>query len=134
VVNAPVAVISLLNGDSEFLKSSVGLPEPWAASRRLPLSHSFSRYAVADLQPLIVTDAREHPVLRGNPAIDAMGVVAYAGIPLVTVDDRALGALSVYDRQPRVWTADQVDLLRDIAGSVMTEIELRTAAAARPQP
>ncbi|MCW3050450.1 MAG: sensor signal transduction histidine kinase [Solirubrobacterales bacterium] len=134
VVNAPGALISLLNGDSEFLKSSVGLPEPWASSRRLPLSHSFARYPVADLQPLIVTDAREHPGLRGHAAIEDMGVVAYVGIPLVTADDRALGALSVFDSHPRVWTADQVDLLRDIAGSVMTEIELRTAAATRPQP
>jgi hypothetical protein len=33
----------------------------------------------------------------------------------------------VIDHKPRVWTTDQVDLLRDLATSVVTEITLRSA-------
>jgi GAF domain-containing protein len=57
-----------------------------------------------------------------------MGVIAYAGIPLIDSDGHALGTLCVIDSQPRHWTTHQVQLLRDIAASVVTEISLATAA------
>ncbi len=61
-----------------------------------------------------------------------MGVVAYAGIPLIDGDGHALGTLCVIDSQPRHWTSHQVQLLTDIAASVVTEITLaREAAVAR---
>ena len=83
VLNAPVALVSLVDADRQFFKSCLGLPEPWASQRGTPLSHSFCQHAVASREPLIVDDAREHAVLRDNPAIRDMGVVAYAGIPLI---------------------------------------------------
>ena len=95
-------------------------PEPWASQRGTPLSHSFCQHAVASREPLIVDDAREHAVLRDNPAIRDMGVVAYAGIPLIDAEGNALGTLCVIDSQPRHWTTHQVQLLSDLAASVVT--------------
>ena len=107
VLNAPVALVSLVDADRQFFKSCLGLPEPWATKRGTPLSHSFCQHAVASREPLIVDDAREHAVLRDNPAIRDMGVVAYAGIPLIDGDGNALGTLCVIDSQPRHWTSHQ---------------------------
>jgi GAF domain-containing protein len=129
VLHAPVALVSLVDRDREFFKSCLGLPEPWASERGAPLTHSFCRHTVAGREPLLVSDAREHPVLRENLAIRDMGVIAYAGIPLIDKDGFALGALCVIDSQPRHWTTDQVSLLSDIAASVVTEIALVRAAA-----
>jgi GAF domain-containing protein len=127
VLDAPVALVSLVDEDRQYFKSCIGLPEPWATSRETPLTHSFCQHAVASREPLVVEDAREHEVLRDNLAIRDIGVIAYAGIPLIDRGGQPLGSLCVIDSRPRHWTPDQVDLLRDIAASVVTEISLRVA-------
>ena len=127
VLNAPVALVSLVDADRQFFKSCLGLPEPWASERQSPLSHSFCQHAVASREPLLVDDAREHELLRDNLAIRDMGVVAYAGIPLIDPDGYALGTLCVIDSRPRHWTTHQVQLLSDLAASVVTEITLARA-------
>jgi GAF domain-containing protein len=125
VLGAPVALVSLVDRDRQVFASCLGLPEPWATRGETPLSHSFCQHAVDAREPLVVEDAREHPLLRTNLAIRDLGVVAYAGIPLIDDDGHALGTLCVIDDKPRRWTAEEIDLLRDLASSVMSEIRLR---------
>jgi GAF domain-containing protein len=123
VLKAPVALVSLVDSDRQFFKSCIGLPEPWASKRGTPLSHSFCQHAVAARQPLIVDDARDHPLLRDNLAIRDMGVIAYAGIPLIAADGEALGSLCVIDRKPRRWTQEETSLLAEIAEAVVAQID-----------
>jgi len=124
VLSAPVALVSIVDVDRQFFKSCLGLPEPWSSERGSPLSHSFCQHPVATREPLLVDDAREHPLLRDNLAIRDMGVVAYAGVPLIDADGFAVGTLCVIDGQPRHWSTHQLELLRDLAASVVTEISL----------
>jgi GAF domain-containing protein len=130
ILNAPVALVSLVDADRQFFKSCLGLPEPWASRRGTPLSHSFCQHAVARREPLMVDDARHDELLRDNLAIRDMGVIAYAGIPLIDAEGNALGTLCVIDSQPRHWTSHQVQLLSDLAASVVTEITLARQARA----
>jgi hypothetical protein len=132
VLNAPVALVSLVDADRQFFKSCLGLPEPWASEREAPLTHSFCQHAVASREPLLVDDAREHELLCDNLAIRDMGVIAYAGIPLIDSDGHALGTLCVIDSRPRHWTTHQVQLLSDLAASVVTEISLARAVSEGP--
>jgi PAS domain S-box-containing protein len=81
--------------------------------------------------PLVVEDARRHSLVRTNPAVRELGWVAYAGVPLVTRRGHVIGALSAIDTMPRLWSERDIALLRDLAGCVMTEIELRTLQAER---
>ena len=131
ILNAPVALVSLVDAEREFFKSCIGLPEPWASGREAPLSHSFCQHVVGTAGPIVIEDAREHPLVRDNLAILDLNVVAYAGIPLVTADGHALGSFCAIDHHPRRWTERELATLRDLAASVMTEIELRTALALR---
>ena len=124
VLDAPVALVSLIDADRQFLKSGIGVEEPWKSARETPISHSFCQHTVAQREPLVVNDAREHPVLKDNPAITEMGAIAYAGIPLIGADDHALGTLCVIDSRPRKWSKHQVALLNDLAASVVSEIAL----------
>ncbi len=128
ILRVPVALVSLVDDHRQFFKSAVGLGEPWATRRETPLSHSFCQHAVASREPLVVFDAREHPLLRHNLAIVDLDVVAYAGVPLVTSDAQALGALCVIEATPRRWTDEEMEVLRELAASVVTEIELRRVA------
>ncbi|NIP78146.1 MAG: GAF domain-containing protein [Gemmatimonadetes bacterium] len=100
ILDAPVALVSLVDADRQFFKSCIGLPEPWAGERETPLSHSFCKHVVATGDPLIIDDARDHPLVRDNPAIEALNVIAYAGIPL-TLDGQPLGSFCVIDGEPR---------------------------------
>ena len=125
VLRVPVALISLVDQNRQFFKSCLGLPEPWASCRETPLSHSFCRHVVESGKPLIVRDAREHPDLRDNLAIPDLEVIAYAGVPLVTSGGHVLGTFCVADTRPRQWSEEEVRVLRDLAESAMTEIELR---------
>jgi hypothetical protein len=124
VLNVPVALVSLVDADRQYFKSCLGLGQPWATERETPLSHSFCQHVVAARRPLLVTDAREHPVLKTNAAIRDLGVIAYAGAPLITPDGHVLGTLCAIDHTPRHWTPEQAGILRDLAGSVLSEIQL----------
>lgn len=126
LIGAPTALVSLVDERRQFFKSAIGLGEPWASKRETPLSHSFCQYVARDKAPLVVEDARTDPLLAGNGATRDLGVVAYAGMPLV-VHDQAVGALCVIDSSPRRWSPEQLQLLSDLAEAVVSEIELRLA-------
>jgi len=128
LLDAPVALITLVDADRQFLKSAPGLTaSPWAETRETSLSHSICRHVVERQKPLVVDDLREHPVLRDSLAIPDLDIVAYAGVPLTRPDGHIMGSLCVTDRQPRHWMTDQVRTLEDLAHSVVTEMELRAA-------
>jgi PAS domain S-box-containing protein len=129
VLDAPVALVSLVDEDRQFFLSQCGLPEPWASHRETPLSHSFCQHVVNGAEPLVIEDAREHPLVRDNLAIPDLGVIAYAGIPLVTQEGHVLGSFCVIDDKPRRWTGEELEILGDLARSAMTEIALRTVIA-----
>ena len=122
-LNAPVALLSVVEDDRQFLKSSVGLAEPWHSKREMPLSHSFCQHGVG-CTDLVVADAREHPQLSNSPAIADLGAIAYLGIPLRTIDGYVLGALCVIDHRRRDWSSDEIAVLRDIAEALEQEIQL----------
>ncbi|MDQ4041941.1 MAG: GAF domain-containing protein [Actinomycetota bacterium] len=130
-LNAPVALVSLIDADRQYFKSCLGLPEPWASRRETPLSHSFCQYVVARREPLIVSDAREHPELRESLAIRDLDVVAYAGVPLIDRAGHVLGSLCAIDAQPRLWSSQQVDTLRDLAETAVAAIELESERSQR---
>ncbi|HEV2084037.1 MAG TPA: PAS domain S-box protein [Gemmatimonadales bacterium] len=133
LLGTPVALISLISEDRQFFKSAMGLPEPWASRRAAPLSFSFDAQVVSTGEQLVVEDARRHPLLRHSTAIRELGWVAYAGVPLVTRDGQTVGSFSVVDKMPRLWSERDIALLKDLAASAVTEIELRREMAWRRQ-
>lgn len=125
LLGAPVSLVSLVDKDRQFFKSQQGVPEPIATERETPLSHSFCKHVVATNEPLIVNNARSHPVVCENPAIQDMGVEAYLGIPLSTPDGAPVGSFCVIDHEPRTWSARDIEILSELADIVMKEIALR---------
>lgn len=122
---SPVALVSLVTNDRQFFKSSSGLAEPWASKRQTPLTHSFCQHVVTGDAQLCIRDARHTPLVANNQAITDLDVVAYLGMPLHTPDGATIGALCVIDSQPRQWTEQQIETLRDLTAIVEGEIALR---------
>ncbi len=131
LLDAPVALLTLVAEDRQFFLSAQGLTEPVASARGTPLTHSYCQYAVNSRTPLVVPDAREHPLLWTNPAIEELGAIAYCGIPLFSSDGFAIGTLCVLDGEPRAWSEENLATLGDLAAMCATEIQLRASATAR---
>jgi signal transduction histidine kinase len=129
VLEAPVALVSLVDDHRQFFKSQVGLPEPWASHRESPLSYSFCQYLIRTRQPFIVNDARSHEWLHDNLAVRDWNIQAYLGMPLRTHDDQILGSVCALDHQPRNWTENQVAIMQDLTAAVTAEVELRLLAS-----
>jgi GAF domain-containing protein len=131
ITNSPISLVSLVDADRQFFKSLIGLPENVAQARETPLSHSFCKHVVEDQSPLIIEDAREHPVLKDNLAVPELGVISYLGMPLDTEGGVCLGSFCVIDTKPRKWSEREIEIMRDLALSVMAEIELRAQVESR---
>jgi diguanylate cyclase (GGDEF)-like protein/PAS domain S-box-containing protein len=124
LLGTPVALVSIVAEDRQVFESQTGLAEPWATRGGTPLSHSFCQHVVTASEPLVIADAREHPLVRDNPAIADLGVVAYAGIPL-HVGGQCVGSFCAIDSSPRQWREEDLSLLEDLAAAAAIELELR---------
>ncbi|CAA9340547.1 MAG: diguanylate cyclase/phosphodiesterase (GGDEF & EAL domains) with PAS/PAC sensor(s) [uncultured Gemmatimonadetes bacterium] len=131
LLNAPIALVSLVDADRQFFKSHVGLSGAAADTRQTPLSHSYCRHTVATGNTLAIPDARLHPLVHDNPAVAECGAIAYLGAPLHSADGHVLGTLCVVDHRPRSWSAEQTETIEALAASVSTEIRLLRDLAER---
>ncbi|SDD50671.1 GAF domain-containing protein [Geodermatophilus telluris] len=127
LLDVPTALVTLVGPDEQVFPGAVGLPAPWQARRRTPLSHSFCQYVRQSAQPLVVGDARRVEVLADNGAVADLGVVAYCGVPLLAPDGEVVGAVCAIDGRPREWTETDVALLTQVAGLAASELRLRVA-------
>lgn len=128
-LRVPTALVSLVEPRRQVFVGAVGLTEPYATTRQTPLSHSFCQYVVEDSQPLVITDARCDTRLGNNPAIEELGVIAYAGWPLLDAQGRTIGSLCATDSQPRAWTDEDLDVLQDLALACSSELQQSRRAA-----
>jgi GAF domain-containing protein len=131
LLEVPIALVPLIEDDRQFFKACVGLPEPWASARQTPLSHSLCQHVVVARQPLAIGDTGRDALARDNPLVRELGLAAYLGVPLIDASGYVLGSVCVADHRPREWTSDQVAILTDLAGLVMTQIQLRAELATR---
>lgn len=125
LMNAPVAVLSLIDEHRQYFKSAVGLTGPLSEKRETPLDRSFCKYVVTTGNPLVVDNATEHPVVCENPSTLDGSVGAYLGCPIRDTNGFILGSFCVMDTKPRTWSQSDIKLLEDLSSLVMTEIELR---------
>ena len=65
------------------------------------------------------------PHLRTNLAIGDLGVVAYAGVPLMDANGQTLGAMCAIGHQPREWTREDVSRLAGLVERASEEIGRR---------
>lgn len=128
-IKAPVALVSIVEPerDRQFFTSAVGLPEPWASRRQTPLSHSFCKHVRESNAPLVIEDARSHPLVRENGAVRDLNVIAYLGVPIHGVHGEPIGALCAIDGVPRRWKDSDFAKMRKLANFANDQIQLRRA-------
>jgi GAF domain-containing protein len=123
LVAADLAFVTFVEADLQAFSGACGLEGPVAETRSTPLSSSFCQYVVAQREPLVVADATVDPLLRGNGAVEDLGVVGYAGVPLRHAG-HVVGALCAITRAPRDWTDEDLSGLADLALAAEAELDL----------
>jgi len=125
LLHAPVSLVTLLDAERAFFKSSWGLPEDEPKNREAPLTTSLCKHVVAAAAPLLIGDARLDARFQDNPLVRDETIVAYAGIPLTLASGHTLGSFCAVDVVPRVWEESEITVLKDLSAAVVAEIEFR---------
>jgi len=116
--NVPIALVSLVDTNRQWFKSCVGLD-----ATETPREVSFCGHAILSDRTFVVPDAalderfRDNPLVVGSPHIRF-----YVGCPLRMSNGSTLGTLCLIDVEPRSMGADDLHLLRDLAGMVEQEL------------
>jgi diguanylate cyclase len=127
ILDVPMALVTLVGDSRMVMLGQFGLAGELAGERELALDRTFCRHAVAMRQPLVIADARTEPLVQDNPVVEEHGVIAYAGVPLLLNDGEAAGALCAIDHEPREWTAEELEILDDLAATATEILDGRAA-------
>ncbi len=127
ICEAPVSLLTLVDAERLFFKSSFGIDV-----REIP-REGFCDHAISQSDLFVVPDATR------DPRFSQLGLVQaaphfrfYAGAPLVTRQNLVLGTLCILDFAPRTLDARQSDVLRTLARQVMAQLELTLEAMRDP--
>ncbi|WP_303311959.1 GAF domain-containing protein [Hymenobacter sp. BT730] len=124
VFNMPIAIISLVDEDRIWFRSHHGLDV-----EQIGRDPGLCASAILSDEVYLVEDARRDPRTLTNPLVAGeFGLQFYAAAPLITQEGYKLGTFCIIDRKPRYLTEPQKQVLQDMAGIIMDEIELRLAA------
>jgi GGDEF domain-containing protein len=127
ICQTPISAVSLVDGDRQWFKASVGLDV-----NQTPRDVAFCSRTIEDPDGLfIVEDATLNPDFSSNPLVTGEPHLRfYAGAPLVSPDGHVLGSLCVMDHRPRTLNEFQKKALEGLARQVVALMELRKAALA----
>ena len=125
ILGTSMASISLIDADRQWLKSRQNM-----SARSTPRAITFCAHAVASASPLVVSDTHRDDRFRDNPLVQGPPHLRfYAGMPLVTSANIALGTLCVLDTAPRDNVSpQQLEALYALSRMTVDAIELRRLA------
>jgi signal transduction histidine kinase len=115
----PIVLVTLVDRERQWFKSRHGL-DLGETGRNV----SFCGHAILQAEPFIVPDAAQDPRFADNPLVVGTPFIRfYAGMPVASPDGYRVGTLCLIDRQPRTLTADEIDLLGELAALVAHECD-----------
>lgn len=121
IFKVPIAIISLVDSDRIWFKSAHGL-EVDEISKDPGLCAS----AIMEEGEYLVEDARTDPRTLANPlVVGLLGLRFYGASPLRTKEGFNLGTFCIIDKKPRVLSAEEASILRQLSRIVINQIELR---------
>jgi GAF domain-containing protein len=121
IFNVPIAIITLVDTDRIWFKSSFGIE-----AEEIPRSPGLCSSAIMSDDIYIVEDARKDPRTLSNPLVAGiMGLQFYAAAPLKSSDGYNLGTICLIDKEPRRLDAQESSMLMQLSRIVMAQFELK---------
>jgi diguanylate cyclase (GGDEF)-like protein/PAS domain S-box-containing protein len=126
LLKVPIALISLVDAERQWFKSKVGV-----SLTQTPRDISFCAHALLQRQPLVIGDALDDPRFADNPLVTGAPFIRfYGGVPLLSLEGHAMGALCVIDSVPRVLTDQELAALVDLARIAEDQFQRRQLSLA----
>lgn len=128
LVGSDMAYLSLNDYETEetFIRKSDGVVTPAYRAIRMPLGTGVLGKVATGFSPVAVVDYVPEPSIIHLSEIDrivaAEGVRSIMGVPL-RVHGKVLGALLVAERQPRRYTAEEIDLVDSVGKQAAVALE-----------
>jgi adenylate cyclase len=123
ICQCPVGYISFIDDRRRWLKARYGLPFNVVEA---PRENAACSTTICGTDVFVVPDMTQDrrfcrsPMVAGEPHCRF-----YCGVPLITNEGYALGALCVLDFEPRHLSFEQTESLRRLSRQVVTQLELR---------
>ena len=111
------AALVLIDLDKEWVRASAGFELD--EFRR---SESFCAVTIRHAQPLVVPDARNDFHFSDYPSVEAGTVRFYAGYPIESPDGLRIGALCVFDPEPRAKDDTDTSYLQSLVHMIQGEM------------
>jgi two-component system, cell cycle sensor histidine kinase and response regulator CckA len=131
VLGVPIVIITRTEPTRQVVVSSVGLADAESVSMELRLACAPCGEVARTGSTLAVADIRQNPDLAAPAEEQQPQIVAFLGMPLRTQTRSIIGTIAVADLAPREWTQHDLDVLADLAASVVTEFDWRKQLAER---
>jgi len=124
----PISLITFVDRERTWTKSHVGFD-----LGEIPRDLSFCAHAICQDNLYVVPDLLADERFSHNPLVNQKPHLRfYAGMPLISPEGLALGTLCVIDRRPRELSAEQTQMLKNLAKGVLLLLELRRAGGTVP--
>ena len=121
IFDVPIAIITLVDTDRIWFKSSHGLNVA-----EIPREKGLCSSAIMSNDIYIVEDARNDPrTLTNSLVAGSMGLQFYAAAPLKSSSGYNLGTLCVIDKSPRKLIGKEISMLLQLSRIVMDRLELK---------
>ncbi len=125
IFKAPVVLVSLVDEHRQWFKSCVGLN-----ITETPRDISFCGHAILGDDIFVIADTLADDRFAGNPLVlEEPHIRFYAGCPIKVANGSRIGTLCIIDREPRDFSPQDSELLRDLAAMVeqeLTAVQLAT--------
>jgi diguanylate cyclase (GGDEF)-like protein len=114
----PIALVSLIDADRQWFKSSVGL-----GASETPRDISFCGHTILGNDVFIIPDATKDKRFADNPLVmNDPNIRFYAGYPLKAQNGSKLGTLCIIDQKARELNEDDLEAFQDLASMVEQEL------------
>jgi signal transduction histidine kinase len=129
-LRVPLAQVNLITADAQVPIAAAAPLDPEPQRWQLPvgLDSSFCQHVLGRDEPLVIEDARVHPLVATNRATTEAGIVAYAAAPVFAASGEPLGTVCIVDFEPRAWTAEEIGTLSQFASLASSDVALVTTA------
>jgi PAS domain S-box-containing protein len=125
IFGTDLCMVNLNLSDVQCFRAWSGeLPAELAEAGQDALEHSMCQYVVASELPLVVNDFLATEEFREQYWCVNYGIHFYAGTPLITSDNHAIGTLCLLNAQPIEFGQDQMRVLGGFAQAVVGRLEL----------
>lgn len=122
--NVPIVLVSLIDTERQWFKSSVGL-DVTETGRDI----SFCGHAILGENVFIIENALEDERFSDNPLVtEGPEIRFYAGAPLTMPSGNNLGTLCIISPEPRKFAPGQSILLHDLSKILISELVSQQAA------